>query len=129
MTDSQEEPNPSNDARFDELLTTIRSALAQDAGSDTRNAGAIACRTVLRVLDPTTRSTTGAPPSMFSTTGSGTTSPIVTAVSALRALLSQSGPSYRTAPVRVVDHAVEDTPAVISVPLTSPRNAKRSDRR
>jgi hypothetical protein len=36
----------------DDLITAIRSALAQDAAADVRSAGAIACRAILGVLDP-----------------------------------------------------------------------------
>lgn len=53
MTDTQDKPNPPATAhRLDDLITAIRSALAQDAAADARSAGAIACRAILSVLEP-----------------------------------------------------------------------------
>lgn len=121
MTDTSDNSSTSdNTNRLDELVTTIRAALAQDAGADARSAGAIACRAILGALDPTSRPTTGfspAPPSPAarpSTTASPTTtSPIATLLGAvgqipreqlleviggLRWLLGQQGPTYLTRP-------------------------------
>ncbi|HEU4735374.1 MAG TPA: hypothetical protein VFT22_46100, partial [Kofleriaceae bacterium] len=59
MADTHDTPNSSDPAhRVDDLLTSIRAALAQDATSDVRSTGALACRTILGVLDPSSRVTT-----------------------------------------------------------------------
>jgi hypothetical protein len=56
MTDSQDKSNMSDTAsRLDEMLLTIRTALAQDAGPDARSAGTLACQAILGVLDSTSR--------------------------------------------------------------------------
>jgi hypothetical protein len=53
MTDTQDKPTPPATAhRLDDLITAIRSALAQDAAADTRSAGAIACRAILGAIEP-----------------------------------------------------------------------------
>jgi hypothetical protein len=110
MTDTQGKPNATETAhRLDELVTTIRGALAQDAAGDVRSAGALACRAILGVLDPSSRSTTPAPSSP-----SSPTSPFTAALGAigaipreqilefivggLRSVLTQRGPSYLTRP-------------------------------
>lgn len=95
MTDMQDKPNPPNSAqRLDELLTTIREALAQDAGTDTRAAAAIACRAILGVLDPSSQT----PPA--ASTSPTVTSPLtgfLEAFSQMRA--STSSPSPSTSPI------------------------------
>jgi len=123
MTDTSDNPSTSdNTNRLDELITTIRAALAQDAGADARSAGAVACRAILGALDPTSRPTAGfspAPPSPAakpSTTASpASTSPIATLLGAvgqipreqlleviggLRWLLGQQGPTYLPRPAQ-----------------------------
>ena len=118
MSDTTDTPKPPDLApQLAELLALIRTALAQDADTDARSAGAIACRAILGTLDPTTRA--GAPP--VSTTPPvptpsptrSATSPIATLLGAigavpreqlleviggLRWLLGQQGPTYRTRP-------------------------------
>jgi hypothetical protein len=81
-TDSLKSPGPTH--RIDELLTTIRDALAQDAPTEMRSAGAIACRAILGALDPTIR--TSAPAALSSSHGaasSAASSPMATLLTAL----------------------------------------------
>jgi len=87
-TDNAISPDPA--AGVDQLLATIRHALAEDVGADVRSAGALACRAILGVLDPASRSSI--PPS----TASPTTPPSVT--SPLASLLSAIGPSSMSPP-------------------------------
>lgn len=115
MSDTQDKPKPPDtDPRLDELLTTIRAALANDAAADMRSAGAIACRAILGALDPTSRANT--PATAFSTTPSApsSTSPLTAALGAfgsipreqvvefivggLRSILAHKGPTYLTRP-------------------------------
>jgi len=124
---------PDTAHRFDDLITAIRSALAQDAAADARSAGAIACRAILGVLDPSSRTTT--PPAPTSPTSP--TSPIAAVLGAvtsmpreqilefvaggLRSMLTQRAPTYlsRPAPSPTAGRA---TPAR----STSRANGKRS---
>ena len=122
MADTQDKPTPNDNApRLDELLTTIRSALAQDAGQDARSAGAVACRAILGALDPASRPgapfTPVSPPAASASTSpsaSAPTSPIAALIGAigqipreqlldviggLRWLLGQPGPNYLTRPM------------------------------
>jgi len=122
MSNTTDTPKPPDLApHLDELLALIRTALAQDADTDARSAGAVACRAILGTLDPTSRA--GAPPvgttptvPMPSPTRSATSpiaSPIATLLGAigavpreqlleviggLRWLLGRQGPTYRTRP-------------------------------
>jgi hypothetical protein len=127
MSDTTDTPKlPDLAPRLDELLALIRTALAQDAGSDARSAGAIACRAILGALDPTSRAgvppVAAAPPIPTSpaATSPAATSPIVTLLGAigqvpreqlleviggLRWLLGQQGPTYRTRPAPVPPRA------------------------
>lgn len=82
ITDSPKSPDPTH--RIDELLTTIRDALAQDAPIEVRSAGAIACRAILGALDPTIR--TSAPTALLASHGAASfaaSSPIATLLTAL----------------------------------------------
>ena len=111
MTDTQGKPNATDTAhRLDDLFTTIRGALAQDAAGDVRSAGALACRAILGVIDPSSRATTPSAP----TSPGSPTSPLTAALGAigsipreqilefivggLRSVLTQRGPSYLTRP-------------------------------
>jgi hypothetical protein len=110
MTDTQDKPNATDPAhRLDDLFTTIRGAIAQDAASDARSAGALACRAILGVLDPSSRSTPSVP-----TSPTSPTSPLTAALGALgsipreqileflvgglRSVLTHRGPAYHTRP-------------------------------
>lgn len=48
--DSSSQPPAAH--RREELLSTIRAALTDEAGADARTAGAIACRAILETLEP-----------------------------------------------------------------------------
>lgn len=120
MTDTQDKPNPPNGAaRLDELLTTIRDALAPDAAADARATGATACRAILGVLDPTSRASTPSAAALPSTLAPSTPQPstsslpiasllgaigqipreqLVEVIGGLRWLLGQQGPAYLTRP-------------------------------
>jgi hypothetical protein len=102
MTDSQDKSNTSDTAsRLDEVRLTIRTALAQDAGSDARSAGTMACQAILGVLDPTSRPhapATAGPPASTSSIATllnaigrspATTSSTSSPVAALLAAISQ----------------------------------------
>jgi hypothetical protein len=116
MTDTQDKPNaPDNAQRLDELITTIRAALASDAGTDVRSAGAIACRAILGALDPTSRPAPGVSPTPpSSAAASPQSSPIAALLGAigqipreqllqviggLRWFLGQQGPTYLPRPM------------------------------
>lgn len=121
-TNNTTPPDPATGAN--ELLATIRNALAEDVGTDVRSAGALACRVVLGMLDPPSRgsdmpstspasnpssvtsslaslfSAIGRPPSSSSGPGSIPREQLLGLLTgALRSVLSQSEPMYRTAPV------------------------------
>jgi hypothetical protein len=116
MTDPQDKPSPPDTThRLDEMFTTIRSAFVQDAASNTRSAGALACRTLLGELDPPSRTT--APPTATSPASPSPPSPITAAlgplgqipreqlvallVGGLRSILGQgTSPPYRSPPQR-----------------------------
>jgi hypothetical protein len=123
MSDSPDNSTVSDStSQLEELLTTIRTALAQDAGADSRSAGAIACRAILGTLDPASRSSTPfnripmVAPGASSTqpsTSSVPASPIAALLGAiglvpreqlldviggLRWLLGQPAPAYLTRP-------------------------------
>ena len=125
MTDTQDKPNPPTTAhRLDDLITAIRSALAQDAAADARSAGASACRAILDVLDPSSRTTT--PPAPASPPApTSPMSPIAAALGAvtsipreqilefvvggLRSMLTQRAPTYlsRPAPSPTAERAIK----------------------
>ena len=107
MTDTQDKPNPPDTAhRLDDLISTIRSALAQDAAADARSAGAIACRAILGVLEPpATRTVSPAAPSspIGAALGAIGTIPreqlLEFVVGGLRSIFAQgSAPAYRSRP-------------------------------
>jgi hypothetical protein len=77
-TDDPRSPDPA--LRFDDLLGAIGAALAQEAGAEVRSAGALACRAILGVLDPTSRSNAPLTPAATSPTAA---SPIATLLGAL----------------------------------------------
>jgi hypothetical protein len=124
MSDTTTNTTPPDPATgVNELLATIRDALAEDVGADVRSAGALACRVVLGMLDPPSRGSDTPSPSPASISSS-VTSPLASLLSAigrppstppgpgsipreqllgllagaLRSVLSQSEPMYRTAP-------------------------------
>lgn len=112
MTDTHDKPSPPDAAhRRDDLIATLRSALAQDASAEARSAGASACRAILGVLDSSSRAATApAPPS----SPSSPTSPIAAVLGAvtsmpreqilelvvggLRSMLTQRAPTYLPRP-------------------------------
>jgi hypothetical protein len=119
MADTQDNScSPDSAHRLDELLATLRDALAQDAAADVRAAGVVACRAILGALDPASRP--GAPftpvsPASPSTPPSSTapTSPLAALLGALgqipreqlldvvgglRWLFGAQGPTYLTRP-------------------------------
>jgi hypothetical protein len=105
VTDTQDKPNlPDNPPRFDELLTTIRAALAQDAGADARSAGGIACRAILGALDPTSRPGMPFTPLPTAAAGASSTQPPTSSVSAspIAALLGAIGAVPREQLVDVI---------------------------
>jgi hypothetical protein len=52
MTDIQDTPNPSDKPQLlDDLIASIRAAVARDASADARAIGATACRSILTALD------------------------------------------------------------------------------
>jgi hypothetical protein len=141
MTDTQDKNIPSETAhRLDDLFTAIRGALAQDAAVDARSAGALACRTILGVLDPSSRSTAPSAPA----SPTSPTSPLTNVLGAigsipreqivellvggLRSILTQRRPTYltRPAPPPTATRAMEpDRP--VTVDQSSGRsNGKRS---
>lgn len=129
-TDNTTSPDP--DTGIDELLATIRHALAEDVGADVRSVGALACRAILGVLDPVSRASI--PPSTPSPPRSPVTSPLASLLSAigpsptsasgtgsipreqllallaggLRSLLSRSEPAYRTFNARTPTRPPDD---------------------
>jgi hypothetical protein len=116
MTDSQDKSNTADSSsRLDELLTTVRAALAAEAGTDVRSAGAVACRAILAALDPPSRPAAGfpsvtPPPATTSTALPSQLAAVLGAIGqiprerlfevlgGLRWLLGQPGPTYRTRP-------------------------------
>lgn len=115
MTETQDKAHPSDSHRFDELLTTIRNALSQDAAADVRAAGTMACRAILDTLDPTSRAP-GPQAPMFATQRPPAATPSLSAVvgaigqipreqileilvGGLRSMLAKSGPAYLTRPM------------------------------
>lgn len=110
MTDPQDKSNPpDNPHRLDELLNAIRSALAQDAGSDARSAGAIACQAILGVLDPKSRSTTATGTPSSASTPPTTTSPLATLLGAIRQMPATAG-STSTSPFASLVGAIGQIP-------------------
>ena len=111
---SESNDNNSTDARSsnDDLMSSIRAALAPDASSDARTSAAHACRTLLRSLEPAP-ARNGSPGASPAAMLAGT--PIGNALSALgslprdqvlqllatgmRVLFGQGSPSYRAAPL------------------------------
>jgi hypothetical protein len=106
MTDSQDKPNVSDSAsRLDELLLTIRTSLEQDAGSEARSAGAVACRAILGALDPI------APPHVPTpgpSVPAASTSPIATLLGALAR--NPSATSLTSSPVAALLAAISQIP-------------------
>jgi hypothetical protein len=52
MTDMQDTPNPSDKPQLlDDLIASIRAAVARDASADARAIGATACRSILTALE------------------------------------------------------------------------------
>jgi hypothetical protein len=145
MSDSNDNNNPDAASRVDDLVATIRNALATDASSESRATAASACRAILGVLDPTTRS--NLPPSAPSptSTASAATSPLASALGAigqipkeqllgflvggLKSLMSQSGPNYLTAPVRVIERAAEGEHPAAPARTAGSSNSKRGGTR
>jgi len=122
MVDEHIKHDAADNTRIDELVATIRAALAPDAGTEVRSAGAIACRAILGALDPTSRpsglSAIPASPAATSptSTSAGSASPIAAllgtigqiprdqlleVVGGLRWLLGQQGPTYLTRPTPI----------------------------
>lgn len=114
MSDTNDDPKPpepkSPDAAahpHESLLIAIRAALAPGAATDSRSAGAIACRTALGILEPA-----GARVPL--PTPNASTSPLDTAIGALgsvpreqllpfiaaglRSVLGRQPPTYRSRP-------------------------------
>lgn len=105
---------PGTTHRADELLTTIRAALAQDADDDVRAAGVLACRAILGALDPVIRANAPAVPSASPMTSSSPASSIIGPMLAaigtipreqlldvlggLRWLFGSQGPTYLSRP-------------------------------
>ena len=133
MADTQDNSSSSDSThRLDELLATIRGALAQDAAADARNAGAVACRAILGVLDPASRPGapfTPVPPTSPSAstppTSTAPTSPfaalfgalgqvpreqLLDVLGGLRWLFSAPGPTYRSAPTPTVPRSTGGGP-------------------
>jgi hypothetical protein len=116
MTDSQDKPNiPDSSSRLDELLMTVRAALASEAAAEARSAGAVACRAILATLDPQSRPAAGSPsvspsPATVPPTPQSPIAAVLGAIgqiprerlfevlSGLRWLLGQPGPTYRPRP-------------------------------
>ena len=115
MSDSTEilkSPGPAH--RADELLTTIRDALAQDASVDVRSAGVLACRAILGALDPAARANASAVPSaspitppspgssiigsLLAAIGTIPREQLVDALGGLRWLFGNQGPTYLSRP-------------------------------
>ena len=111
-TDSLKLSDPTT--HVDELLATVRAALAQDAAAEVRSAGTLACRAILRALDPAARTST---PVVFSPAPNPTAFPassLITSVLAtigtipreqllelvggLRWLFGGQGPTYLSRP-------------------------------
>jgi hypothetical protein len=98
----------------DELLATIRAALAQDAAAEVRSAGMLACRAILRGLDPAARTSTpvvSSPllsatafpassliSSVLATIGTIPRDQLLELVGGLRWLFGGQGPTYRSRP-------------------------------
>ena len=123
MVDEHIKHDAAENTRVDELVATIRAALAPDAGTEVRSAGAIACRAILGALDPASRANAGlsaipASPAVTSptSTSAGSASPIAAllgtigqiprdqlleVVGGLRWLLGQQGPTYLTRPTPI----------------------------
>jgi hypothetical protein len=82
-TDSLKPSDLSN--HVDELLATIRAALAQDAAAEVRSAGTLACRAILRALDPAARTST---PVVSSPPSSATAFPASSLISSVLATIN-----------------------------------------
>ena len=144
MSDSNDNNNSDAANRVDELVATIRNALATDSTPESRATATSACRAILGALDPTSRS--HVPPSATSPTSaaSAATSPIVSAlgvigqipqeqvlgflVGGIRSLLSERGPTYLAAPARV-ERPVERKQAAAPTHALGSSNSKRGETR
>jgi hypothetical protein len=122
-------------AGLDDVFTTIRSTLAEGPEANARSAGAVACRAILGVLDPSSRVSVPASKTA-DTTQAPLTSPFSSLLLAfdqgpasaagggsirreqlfallaggLRLLLAQSQPTYRTAPVQTQTRSRDGVP-------------------
>lgn len=133
MSDPNDNHASDATSRSEDLVSVIRAALASDASPEARSSGAGACRAILRGLEPApTRN--GVPPSSSASMLAGT--PLGAALGAisaipreqilelvvtgLRAIMSQSAPTYHARPaptaspaakhpsVSVVEHMASD---------------------
>ena len=112
MTDLHDTSKPADTGhRLDELFATIRGAMADNAVGDARSAGALACRAILGILDPSSRSGPQPPTPPLP---SSAASPLIAVLGALgsvpreqlvetllgglRSILTQTGPTYLTRP-------------------------------
>jgi len=115
VNDSHE--TPSFPPGIDDLFTSLRSALANDAAPDVRSAGANACRVLLGALDPASLRNAARPPAAPPPSSPLSGSPLGAALGALgsipreqiveflvtglRAFLTPSAPTYHLRPMPV----------------------------
>jgi hypothetical protein len=117
MSDVNDHETPSVPPAIDELLTALRSALANDASPEVRAAGANACRAMLGALDPAALRNAARPPAAPPTSPALGGSPLGAALGALgsipreqiveflvtglRAFLAPNAPTYHLRPMPV----------------------------